>query len=103
MSEMYYNNEDEARADITLVLKPIFGTAHLIVAEREAINITLRSVIFVARVRKDDSKSEQVTNAFYILQKSSSYEKLEWQGTKIDFINGSEDEYIMIKAVIQNG
>ncbi len=99
---MFFSNESDAKAEIVSILKPILGSAHLFVAERNAINIGLREVIFVVRMKKDDSKSENAVNALFAAQLSQS-ERLEWQGTKIDFLNDNETEYIMIKAVIENG
>lgn len=99
---MFFSNESDAKAEIVSILKPILGSAHLFVAERNTINIGLREVIFVVRMKKDDSKSENAVNALFAAQLSQS-ERLEWQGTKIDFLNDNETEYIMIKAVIENG
>lgn len=103
MSMGYYVNEVTARAEITSVLKPIYPVCSLFVAERNAQNLGLREVIFVARVQKDDVKGEQVVNALFALQVSDAIDRLEWIGTKMDFMNNIEDEYIMIKAVIENG
>lgn len=99
----YYINEATAKAEIISVLKPIYPVCSLFVAERNAQNLGLREVIFVARVTKDDAKSEQAVNALFALQVSDAIDRLEWQGTKVDFLNDNENEYIMIKAVIENG
>lgn len=99
----YYTNEATAKTEIASVLKPIYPVCSLFVAERNAQNLGLREVIFVARVPKDDAKSEQAVNALFTLQVSDAIDRLEWQGTKVDFLNDNETEYIMIKAVIENG
>lgn len=98
----FFINESEVRTEIVSILKPILGNVHLFVAERNAINIGLRDVIFVVRMQKDDAKIESAINALFIAQCSQS-ERLEWQGTKMDFLNDNETEYLMIKAVIENG
>ncbi len=99
----YYDNESQAKTEIAGVLKPIYPVCSLFAAERNAQNLGLREVIFVARVPKDDTKSEQAVNALFVLQVSDAIDRLEWIGTKMDFMNNIEDEYIMIKAVIENG
>ncbi len=98
----FFDTESDARAEIVSILKPILGNAHLFVAERNAINIGLREVIFVVRTPKDDAKNESVVNALFTAQCSQS-ERLEWQGTKMDFLNDNETEYIMIRTVVENG
>jgi len=98
----YFSNETDARVVIADIIRPIYGNAHLFIADRNAINIGLRDVTFVARVKKDDTKANALINAFFTTQLSQS-ERLEWQGSKIDFLNDEETEYIMIKAVIENG
>lgn len=103
MSMGYYLNETAARTEIIGAIKPIYGNCALFVAERNAQNLGLREVIFVARVPKDDAKSERAVNALFTLQVSDAIDRLEWQGTKVDFLNDNETEYIMIKAVIENG
>lgn len=99
---MFFGNENDARTEIANILKPVLGNAHLFVAERNAINIGLREVIFVVRMQKDDAKSENAVNAFFTASLSQS-ERLEWQGSKMDFLNDNETEYLMIKAVVENG
>lgn len=99
---MFFDNENDARTEIVNILKPVLGNAHLFVAERNAINIGLREVIFVVRMQKDDAKSENAVNALFIASLSQS-ERLEWQGSKMDFLNDNETEYLMIKAVVENG
>lgn len=103
MSMGYYLNETDARADIVGAIKPIYGNCSLFVAERNAVNLGLREVIFVARVPKDDAKSEAAVNALFALQIAQPAQRMEWQGTKVDFLNDNETEYLMIKAVIANG
>lgn len=99
---MFFDNENDARTEIVNILKPVLGNAHLFVAERNAINIGLREVIFVVRMQKDDAKSENAVNALFTASLSQS-ERLEWQGSKMDFLNDNETEYLMIKAVVENG
>ena len=99
----YYSNETEARTAIVGAIKPIYGNAHLFIGERNALSIGLREVIFVCRVPNDDTKSEAAVNAIFALQVLQPIDRLEWQGTKIDFLNDNETEYIMIKAVVENG
>lgn len=98
----FFTDELEARTVIADVIRPVYANAHLFIAERNAINIGLREVTFVARVKKDDTKANALIDAFFTAQLSQS-ERLEWQGSKIDFLNDEETEYIMIKAVIENG
>lgn len=103
MSIQYFINEAEAKTAIVSAIKPTYGNIHLFVAERNSINIGIREVVFVARVPKDDVKSEAVVNALFALQVAQPIDRIEWQGTKMDFLNDNETEYIMIKAVVQNG
>lgn len=98
----FFNSENDARTEIVNIIKPILGNVQLFVAERNAINIGLREVIWVVRMAKDDMKSENVINALFTAQCSQS-ERLEWQGTKVDFLNDNETEYLMIKTVVENG
>lgn len=103
MSNRYYDNEAQAKSDIAVILKPHFPVANIFVADREPINIGMRAVVFAVRVKKDDEKCESAINAFYQNQIGSTGEKLEWIGTKMDFMNTIEEEYIMVRAVIENG
>lgn len=104
MSIQYFVDEAEARSEIIKAIKPIYGNSCvLFVAERNSINIGLREVIFVARVTKDDANSEKAVNELFKLQLEQPIERLEWQGTKMDFLNDNETEYLMIKAVVTNG
>lgn len=98
----FFSSEAEAKTEIGNIIRPFFGTAQLTIVDRNAINIGLREVIFAAKVKKDDEKCDLLINAFKDAQVSQS-ERLEWQGTKMDFMNDTEHEYIMVKAVIENG
>lgn len=98
----FFENETEAREAIANIIKPIYPNAHLFIAERNTQNIGLRDVTFVARVKKNDEKTNELVNVFFNYQVNYS-EKLSWVGTKIDFLNDEETEYILIKAVIENG
>jgi len=98
-----YDNESQAKDEIASTLRPIYGSAQLFVAERSPMNLGLREVMFVAKVKADSQKSEEAVNAFYQLQIASTGERIEWSGSKIDFLNDVNSEYIMIKAVVQNG
>jgi len=98
----FFSNENEARVFIADIIRPIFSTADLFIAERNPQNIGLRDVLFAAKVKRDEQKADRLVNAFY--QKQILYsEALEWQGSKTDFLNDLEHEYFMIKAVIENG
>lgn len=98
----YFSSETDARTVISNIMRPFFSSAQLTIVDRNAINIGLREVIFAAKVKKDDEKCDLLINAFKDAQVSQS-ERLEWQGTKMDFMNDTEHEYIMIKAVVENG
>lgn len=98
----FFSSESEAKTVISNIIRPFFNTAQLSIVDRNAINIGLREVIFAAKVQKDDNKCHQLINAFKEAQVTQS-ERLEWQGTKMDFMNDTEHEYIMIKAVVENG
>lgn len=98
----FFESESNARSVIADVIRPIYPNAHLFIAERNPQNISLRDVTFVARVKKEDDKTNQLLNSFFNLQIENS-ERLSWEGTKIDFINDEETEYIMIKVVVENG
>lgn len=98
----FFNSEAEARIVIANIIRPIYGVAHLFIAERNKMNIGLREVVFVARVTKDDTKANELVNSFFESQLSQS-ERLEWMGTKMDFMNDEETEYFMIKTVVENG
>lgn len=98
----YFSSEAEAKELISGIIRPFFAVAQLIIVDRNPINIGLREVIFAAKVKKDDAKCHLLINAFKEAQVSQS-ERLEWQGTKMDFMNDEEHEYIMVKAVIENG
>jgi len=98
----YFNSEAEARTVVADIIRPVYGAAHLFIAERNKMNIGLREVVFVARVTKDDSKGNNLVNAFFEAQLSQD-ERLEWMGTKMDFMQDEETEYFLIKTVIENG
>lgn len=98
----FFESEVEARNTIADLIRPHYPSAHLFIAERTAQNLGLREVTFVARVKKEEDKTHQLINAFYLAQQSNS-ESLSWEGTKIDFLNDEETEYIMVKAIVENG
>lgn len=97
----FFNNEREARTVIAEIIRPIYGSANLFVAERNPQGIGLREVLFIAEVKKDDEKANQLINALFQSQVSQS-ERLEWQGSKMDFLHEKEHEYFMIKVVVEN-
>lgn len=98
----FFSSETEAKTVISDIIRPFFSSTQLTIVDRNHINIGLREVIIAAKVKKDDEKCHQLINAFFEAQLSQS-ERLEWQGTKMDFMNDTEHEYIMIKAVVENG
>ncbi len=97
----YFATEEEAKKVIADILRPYFGIAQLTIAERNRINIGLREVLIVAKVKNDDEKCHAVLNKFFEAETTQS-EKLILQGTKIDFLNGDEHLYILVKTVIEN-
>ena len=99
----YYDNEAQAKSEIISILKPYYPTTVLTVAERTPQNLGLRDVTYAARVKRHDLHPEKVINDIYTIQKNSGTDRIEWVGTKLDFINDNETEYILIKTVVQNG
>lgn len=98
----FFESEAEAREVIATIIRPFYPNAHLFVAERNATDTCLRDVLFVARVKKEDAKTELLLNALF---KACCVEvdRLAWKSTKIDFLNDEETEYIAILAVVHTG
>ena len=97
----YFVNEMDAREAIANILRPIYGTANITIAERNKRNAATRDVIFVVEVKKDDEKCLALLNGLF-KENVANPSGLEWQGTKVDFINDKEHEYVLIKAIVQN-
>ena len=97
----YFANELEAKEAVIQAFKPIFGSANITIVERNKRNAATREAIFAVEVKKDDEKSIALLNALF----KSHVENpngLEWQGTKMDFLNDKEHEYVLIRAIVQN-
>jgi|GEM_PF-3016767 len=97
----YFLSETDAREAIAKLLRPIYGTATITIAERNKRNSATRDVIFVVEVKKDEEKCLNLLNSLF-KENVVNPSGLEWEGTKVDFINDKEHEYILIKAIVQN-
>lgn len=97
----FFNSENEAKAVIADVIRPICPNGDLFVAERNPINALLREVIYFLKIKKDDEKEQELIGEFFEATCKHT-EALQWQGTKMDFLNDIEHTYFGIRVVVQN-
>lgn len=97
----FFYSEDEAKKVIADVIRPICPNGDLFVAERSRVTPLLREVIYFLKIKKDDTKEQELISSFFEAE-CTYVECLQWQGTKMDFLNDLEHTYFGIRAVIQN-
>ena len=97
----FFYTEEEAYGVIADTIRPICPNGDLFVAERNRIDALRREVIFILRIEKDNAKEQELISAFFDME-CNYKECLQWQGTKMDFLNDLEHTYLGVRAVVQN-
>lgn len=97
----FFYSETEAKNVISDVIRPICHNGDLFVAERNRIDGLLREVIYFLKIKKDDDKEQELISEFFKVECTYT-ECLQWQGTKMDFLNDLEHTYFGIRVVVQN-
>lgn len=98
--------ETGARDRIASVVKPISAVADLFVFRRTPIANGLKEVMFAIKIKRDALNGSAMADALMGLANAGDInfpEKIEFAESTLDFNDGLEHEYFMVKATLWTG
>lgn len=99
-------SESDVKTRISDAIRPIVKTADVFVFRRTPTASTLKEVVFAVKVKRDADIGESMINALMTLGNAGDInfpEKIEFAESTLDFNDGLEHEYFMIKATLWSG
>lgn len=99
-------SESDVKTRISDAIRPILKTADVFVFRRTPTASTLKEVVFAVKVKRDADIGEAIVNALMTLGNSGDInfpEKIEFAESTLDFNDGLEHEYFMVKATLWSG
>jgi len=98
--------ENDVKNRINDAIRPIVKTADVFIFRRTPTASTLKEVVFAVKVKRDADIGESMTNALMTLGNAGDIsfpEKIEFAESTLDFNDGLEHEYFMVKATLWSG
>jgi len=98
--------ENDVKTRINDVIRPIVKTGDVFVFRRTLVAAALKEVVFAVKVKRDADIGESVVNALMTLGNAGDInfpEKIEFAESTLDFNEGLEHEYFMVKATLWSG
>lgn len=99
-------NETDVKTRINDAIRPIVKTADVFVFRRTPIVSSLKEVVFAVKVKRDADVGESMVNVLMTLGNAGDInfpEKIEFAESTLDFNDGLEQEYFMVKATLWSG
>ena len=87
-------------------IRPIIKIADVFVFRRIPTAATLKEVVFAVKIKRDADIGESITNALMTLGNAGDInfpEKIEFAESTLDFNDGLEHEYFMVKTTLWSG
>ncbi|HEX5330793.1 hypothetical protein [Sulfuricurvum sp.] len=98
--------EDDVKTRINDAIRPIVKTGDVFVFRRTPMAASLKEVVFAVKVKRDADIGESMVNALMSLGNAGDInfpEKIEFAESTLDFNDGLEHEYFMVKATLWSG
>lgn len=99
-------NENDVKTRINDAIRPIIKTAEVFVFRRTPIAATLKEVVFAVKAKRDSAIGESIVNTLMTLGNAGDInfpESIEFAESTLDFNDGLEHEYFMVKATLWSG
>lgn len=99
-------SENDVKTRINNAIRTILKTGDVFVFRRTPIASSLKEVVFTVKVKRDADIGEAIVNALMTLGNSGDInfpEKIEFAESTLDFNDGLEHEYFMVKATLWSG
>lgn len=99
-------SEADVKIRISDAVRPIVKTADVFVFRRTPTASTLKEVVFAVKVKRDADIGESMVNALMTIGNAGDLnhpEKIEFAESTLDFNEGLEHEYFMVKATLWSG
>jgi hypothetical protein len=99
-------SEADVKTRISDAIKPYLKVASVFVFRRTPAASGIKEVIFAVKVKRDDDIGESICDALQALGNSGDLnfpEKIEFAESTLDFNDGLEHEYFMVKATLWSG
>jgi len=98
--------ENDVKTRINDVIRPIVKTADVFVFRRTPMASALKEIVFAVKVKRDADIGESMVDALMTLGNAGDLnfpEKIEFAESTLDFNDGLEHEYFMVKATLWSG
>ncbi len=98
--------ENDVKTRINDAIRPIVKTADVFVFRRTPVAAALKEVVFAVKVKRDADIGESMINALMTLGNAGDInfpDKIEFAESTLDFNDGLEHEYFMVKATLWSG
>jgi len=99
-------NENDVKVRISDAIRLFIKVADVFVYKRIPSAATIKEVIFAVKVKREASTGEAIVNALMNIGISGDInwpEKIEFVESTLDFNDGLEHEYFMVKATLLIG
>lgn len=99
-------SENDVKIRIADAIRPFVKTAPIFVFKRAPIASALKEVIFAVKVKRDDAIGETVCDALQVIGNAGDLnhpEEIRFIESTLDFNDGLEHEYFMVKATLWSG
>ena len=99
-------SESDVQTRINDAIRHIVKTGEVFVFRRTPVAAELKEVVFAVKVKRDADIGESMVNAFMTLGNVGDInfpEKIEFAESTLDFNDGLEHEYFMVKATLWSG
>lgn len=99
-------SESDVKIRISDAIRPIVKTADVFVFRRTTTASALKEVVFAVKVKRDDQIGETLCNALQAIGNAGDInhpEEISFVESTLDFNDGLEHEYFMVKATLWSG
>lgn len=99
-------SEADVKTRISNAIRPVVKTADVFVFRRTPTASTIKEVVFAVKVKRDTDIGESMVNALMTLGNAGDInfpENIEFAESTLDFNEGLEHEYFMVKATLWSG
>lgn len=99
-------SEADVKTRISDAIKPYLKVASVFVFRRTPVAAGIKEIVFAVKVKRDADIGESMVDALMTLGNAGDInfpEKIEFAESTLDFNDGLEHEYFMVKATLWSG
>lgn len=98
--------ESDVKTRISDAIRPYLKTASIFVFRRTPLASAIKEVVFAVKIKRDEDIGEAVCNALQSIGNAGDLnhpEEIRFAESTLDFNDGLEHEYFMVKATLWSG